>query len=412
MSEIMCYRFNHSDHQRRRMAAPSLCIGMAMWLLSQAASGAIDKITSSTPATLLMPAQPVPVAALLDVGIVAFDDGLDLTSEDDTVFPEVRLAETIYFSSQLLRVLEKSGGWGAVRVIPTDAVVVDVYLLGVIVQSDGETLEIEVTARDSSNQVWFTRRYKTTVGTYAYDRRRKDNQDAFQNLFVRISNDLLGYRESLSDARAIAIRQLAELRFAQQFSPDAFNEYTEDNSDGTRRLARLPANTDPLLMRVRKIRERDYLYIDRMQEYYDGFAKQMHGPYQEFRRASFTSVVKSRQLKKQGQQRIVAGIGTIIAGIYGRLESDSGAGRLASSTTAGAGGLLVKSGLEQKQKAASLDESVSEMGSSLESTLAPQVIELEDRTVTLTGNVQAQYDQWQNLLAQIYRQERTLPNNE
>jgi hypothetical protein len=74
--------------------------------------------------------------------------------------------------------------------------------------------------------------------------------------------------------------------------------------------------------------------------------------------------------------------------------------------------MILKSGLEQKQQAASFDESVAEMGASLESTLAPQVIELEDRTITLTGNVQAQYQQWQQLLGQIYRQERSVPGDD
>ena len=46
------------------------------------------------------------------------------------------------------------------------------------------------------------------------------------------------------------------------------------------------------------------------------------------------------------------------------------------------------------------------MGSSLESEIAPQVIALEDRTITLTGTVKAQYDQWQKLMEQIYIQER------
>jgi len=49
--------------------------------------------------------------ALLDVGIPTLNDGLSLTDEDDTVFPEVRFAEAIYFSNQLAKVMEKSGAW-------------------------------------------------------------------------------------------------------------------------------------------------------------------------------------------------------------------------------------------------------------------------------------------------------------
>ena len=401
-------RLTDSNARRMHTAAATLLLALIM----PNALAAIDKVTSSTPLTLATPTKPIAMEALLDVGITALDDGLDLTDEDDTVFPEVRMAESVYFSSQLLRVLEKSGAWGAVRVVPSSDAVVDLYISGTILQSDGETLDLQINARDSSGQQWLDQRYRTTVGKYAYDRRRKNAHDAFANLFISIANDLLDYREQLAERDAIELRQLSEMRFAEQFSSAAFAEYTQTQRDGSIEIVRLPADSDPLLARVRRIRERDYLYIDRMQEHYDGFAKQMHLPYQEFRRASYDSVVKSRQLKKQGNQRIVAGIGTILAGIYGRMESDSGAGRLASTTTAGAGGMILKSGLEKKQQAASYDESVAEMGASLESTLAPQVIELEDRTVTLTGNVQAQYQQWQELLAKIYREERSVPGDD
>ena len=70
---------------------------------------------------------------------------------------------------------------------------------------------------------------------------------------------------------------------------------------------------------------------------------------------------------------------------------------------------MLKAGLDKKQKASEYNESVAEMGSSLEAEIAPQVIELEDRTVTLTGTVQAQYQQWQDLLGKIYQQERGTP---
>ena len=388
---------------------------LALVWLSFAAFGseaAIDKITSSTPIGLLSPSKALAVEELLDVGILVLDDGVDLMDEEDTSLPEVRMAESVYFSSQLHRVLEKSGAWGALRVIPSKDIVVDLYLSGVIIQSDGETLDLKVKATDSSGKKWMEKQYQQRVGKYAYDRRLKKTGDPFQNLFIRIANDLLNFRETLSRQEAVKLRSLSEIRFAQQFSPKAFDVYTIEKSSNTLELVRLPAENDPILERVRRIRDREYLYIDRMQEYYDEFASKMHAPYQEFRRSSYDSVVKSRQLKKQGNQRMLAGAGIILAGIYGRTQSDSGAGRLASTVGAGAGGMIVKSGLEKKQQAASYDESLAEMGSSLEATLTPQVIELEDRTVTLTGNVEAQYQQWQELLAQIYREERGIVKND
>jgi hypothetical protein len=369
-------------------------------------NSAVDKITSSTALVLKTPSQPIPEEALLDVGIPVLNDGLYLTDDEDTVFPEVRFAEAIYFSNQLAKVLEKSGAWGAIRVTPSDEVIMDLYIIGTILQSDGETLDLQIEVKDSSGKRWLSKDYKQTVGKYAYDRRLKSLGDPFQNLFIRIANDLLSYREKLSNRRAIELRTMSELRFAKAFSAQAFDSYISEKRNGTLVIDKLPADNDSILVRVRKIRERDYLYIDTMQDYYDGFTQQMHLAYQDFRRASYDSVVKARQLNRQGNQRIVAGIGAILAGIYGRSEADTRIASDAGTATAAVGGFALKSGLDKKQQAAAYNESVAEMGSSLEAEIAPQVIELEDRTVTLTGTVQAQYQQWQELLQKIYQQER------
>ncbi|MDP6198606.1 MAG: hypothetical protein QF884_05690 [Porticoccaceae bacterium] len=391
--------------------APYLALIGIVFILIQLAvapdvNSAVDKITSSTALVLKTPSQPIPEEALLDVGIPVLNDGLYLTDDEDTVFPEVRFAEAIYFSNQLAKVLEKSGAWGAIRVTPSDEVIMDLYITGTILQSDGETLDLQIEVKDSSGKRWLSKDYKQTVGKYAYDRRLKSLGDPFQNLFIRIANDLLSYREKLSNQRAIELRTMSELRFAKTFSAQAFDSYISEKRNGTLVIDKLPADNDSILVRVRKIRERDYLYIDTMQDYYDGFTQQMHLAYQDFRRASYDSVVKARQLNRQGNQRIVAGIGAILAGIYGRSEADTRIASDAGTATAAVGGFALKSGLDKKQQAATYNESVAEMGSSLEAEIAPQVIELEDRTVTLTGTVQAQYQQWQELLQKIYQQER------
>ena len=388
-----------------RTAIKAVLVAMALLALPPAVA-AVDKVTSSTALVLKTPTAPIPEAALLDVGIPTLNDGLYLTDEDDTVFPEVRFAEAIYFSNQLAKVMEKSGAWGAIRVTPSADVVMDIYISGTILQSDGETMDLQITVKDTSGKKWFSKKYKQTTGKYAYDRRLKSLGDPFQNLFVRIANDVLAFREKLSDQQAIELRTISELRFAKIFSPEAFDEYISAKRDGTLSIARLPAENDSILQRVYKIRDRDYLYIDTMQDYYDGFSQQMHLAYQDFRRASYDSVVKARQLDKQGNRRIITGIGSILAGIYGRSQADTRMASDASTATAAVGGFILKSGLEKKQQSAAYNESVAEMGSSLEAEIAPQVIELEDRTVTLTGTVTVQYEQWQELLHKIYKQER------
>jgi hypothetical protein len=385
----------------------AVCITIIIALSStQPAIAAVDKITSSTKLVLNTASSTMPESALLDVGILKLDAGLELTDEDDTVFPEIRFAEAIYFSNQLAKILEKSGSWGAVRVIPNKDIIVDLTLTGTILQSDGETLDLEIELVDSSGKLWFSQRYKQMVGKYAYDLRLKSLGDPFQNLFVRIANDMLTYREKLTHRQALQLRNLSELRFAKVFSPAAFDSYIREKRDGTLTIERLPAVNDKLMLRVLKIRERDYLYVDSMHDYFDEFSQRMHLPYQDFRRSSYDSVVKARQLKKQGNRRIAAGVGAVLAGIYGRSQATSSVANDASIATAAVGGYAIKSGLEKKQQSAAYNEAVAEMGISLETDIAPQVIKLEDQTVTLTGSVQAQYRQWQALLQKIYVQER------
>jgi hypothetical protein len=72
----------------------------------------------------------------------------------------------------------------------------------------------------------------------------------------------------------------------------------------------------------------------------------------------------------------------------------------------GAGAVMVQSGLQKRSEAKLHEAALEELGSSLAADLKPRVVELEDRTVTLTGNVEAQYEQWRALLREIYRTER------
>jgi len=371
---------------------------------------AVDKVTSSTLAPIQTPSEPMPPESLLDVGIPPLGDGLALTDEDDTVFPEVRIAETIYFSNQLAKTMEKSGAWGAIRVVPNTAVVMDLYITGTILQSDGETLDLDIQVHDTSGRQWLQERHRQVVGKYTYDRRLKTLADPFQNLFTAIANSVLQVRERMTTEDAVRLRQISELRFAREFSPEAFDDYIAEGRNGILTIERLPAENDTILERIAMIRDRDYLYVDTMQDYYDVFSREMHLPYQDFRRASYDSVVKARQLRKRGNRQIIAGIAGIIGGIYGRFNSGSWMAFDGSTAAAAAGGYALKQGLETKQRAAEQTERVAEMGSSLEAVIAPQVIALEDRSVTLTGTVEAQYAQWREMLHRIYEQERTLPN--
>lgn len=79
--------------------------------------------------------------------------------------------------------------------------------------------------------------------------------------------------------------------------------------------------------------------------------------------------------------------------------------RTAGAVGIWAGGTLIKSGLERRAEASMHSAALEELGQSLEADITPQVIELEDRTVQLSGTVEDQYAQWREILADIYATE-------
>jgi len=344
---------------------------------------------------------------LLDVGIVQFNAGLEQEEEpdeDELVFPELRRAESRYIAVTLADALQSSQGWGAVRVIPSERTNIDVTVTGKIVQSDGETLTVDVTVTDSRGQVWFTKQYTEQASHYAYDRKHPTEGDAFQGIYNRISNDMLIYRQRLSSQYIAELRTISEIKFAQSFSPNAFDRYLVQDEDGLYKLTALPADNDPMLMRVRRIRERDYLFVDTLQGYYDTFVKTMETPYQEWRAMSYEEVKQMRELKRKARNNTIMGVAAIVGGIAAA-GAGGGAARQAGNVAVAGGGYLVKSGFDRRSEAKMHIEALQELGDSMEAEVEPRIVELEDRTVTLSGSVENQYRQWRELLREIYEVE-------
>ena len=271
--------------------------------------------------------------------------------------------------------------------------------------SDGETLTLDINVSDTSNRHWYKKSYTETVGQYAYNQGRQNNRDPFQGLFNRIANDLLQYRQQMSTDQASKLRTISSLKFARDFSPEAFGDHIKEAPGGQLEVIRLPAVNDPILLRIERIRERDYLYVDTMQEHYDAFSRRMRKPYQDWRMATYEELASVRELKRQSRNRTIGGIAAVIGGILAA-GSNNGSIQNAGIVSIGAGALLVKSGFAKKAELKIHEDVLAELSQSLEAEVEPRIIELEDRTITLTGNVEAQYTQWKALLKEIYQAER------
>ena len=352
----------------------------------------------------------IPENQLLDVGIGIFNPGVDALSKTEPGESlNIREAEARFMPHVLRDTLQNTGNWGMVRIIPNRQSEMDVWVDAEILRSDGSTLELQVTVEDSSGKRWYSKRYSGDASSYSYNRSVAKRTELFQGVYNKITNDMLAFYGQLDAVEIATIRLITELKFAKQFSEQAFGEHLATNRQGNLYITRLPADDDPILQRVRQIRQRDYTFVDTMQDYYDGFYRVMDVPYLEWRKAFYEEGEALREVQAQSNQRLVGGALAVLAGILAQ-GSGSDITRAAGAVGIGAGAGVFMSGLNKREEAKIHAEALIEISNSLDAEIEPHSIELEERSVTLTGSVNDQYGQWKQILKEIYETETGATN--
>lgn len=362
----------------------------------------------------------IPEAELLDVALRHLDAGVPAELIDDEealdkkrIYPDVRVAESRLLPMRLRTTLEASGQWGAVRVVPEAVQFVDVVVTGRIIESTGSRLELAITAIDASGRVWIKDRLYASdadLGSYKTDASLRA-RDPFQNVYAQIANDLVTARDALTSAEKRELRHIAQLRFAQDLDPRSFEGYLQRSSDGRYRLTRLPADNDPAVVRIAKIRERDATVIDTLDGYTQEFSDKLFDPYGSFRRTSREAIEREDKARAQAMTRTALGAAAVLGSIFASsncASTDYNCRRIDSAVrTAGAvGGVAaVMSGIQKFSDAKVAAQEVKELASSFSSEAAVQTVDVEGRTLKLTGTAEEQYREWRRLLAAIYREE-------
>ena len=195
---------------------------------------------------------------LLDIGITNFEPGVpeDNNPVKSGVYEEIRSAEARYLPYHIKTTLQSTGYWGAVRVIPSTTVYTDVYLRGEIERSDGEFVTLNVRVSDATGREWFENTYSMQTGVRSYSSNRDRANDPYQKVFNDLANDLRQYAATLTPREISQIRQVSELKFFADMAPTAYGEHLAEDKEGMTVIQRLPAENDPMVGRLRQIRER------------------------------------------------------------------------------------------------------------------------------------------------------------
>ncbi len=388
-----------------------LLLLLALALLSACATTGGSQKKLTPPVVLEKISQELPEAQLLDVWIELFDPGKLPEKEKEALglSDEIREAEARYMPVQLRGVMERTGYWGAIRVVPYNTEGAEVLVRGKILESNGEELELRISAEDASGRVWFKKIYKGRVNSETYEN-LPQSIDSFQMVYRNIANDLAKFRNKLSDQDRIAIRQFANVRFAADMAPDAFAGHLQQDEKGMYQLNRLPAENDPAFQRVQIVRERDFLLIDTLNGHFDNYYLGMSSPYHEWRKARSYEAEALREIKRKANTRKVLGALAILGAIAIETKSSSrsrGTDTLRDVMVIG-GVEAIRQGIDINSQSTIHQAAIEELGFSFSSEAQPMVVEVDGEVYKLTGSAEAQYQQWRDLMRKIYASETGL----
>jgi hypothetical protein len=361
--------------------------------------------TKVGPTAILQAPREIPEDQLLDVGIVVFSsepmNGEKARKEG--THAEIRKAEQNFLPCHLKATLQQSSQWGAVRVLPAETESVDLLIQGRILQSTGETLSVRIEARDAAGRLWLDKAYEAEATSASYAALQPGEKDAFQDLYNRIANDLAEQRMQLTPDSIATIRTVAQLRFANRFAPEVYAGYLKKGSGELLVPNRLPAEGDPMMNRLLKIREREHLYTDALNQQYEGFYQRMWPSYETWRKTSLDEQQARAKIERDALIRQVGGA-LLLAGAIAMGASRREIGPLEIGMAV-IGGQVIVNGYNISKQAEMHSEAIRELSETFGSEMKPVLVEFEGQKYELTGPAEEQFKRWRELLREIYRAE-------
>jgi len=321
---------------------------------------------------------------MLDVGLVIFSPGIPLDESLHSklgIFPEIRKAEAQFMPVLLRQVLLATNAWGVVRVLPDKQVSSELLVNGKIRQSDGSRLVLEVSAWDATGRQWLDKTYTDTATERDYP--ATEGGDPFIDLYRQIANDLLAFRQRLDRRQLQVIREVALMRYAASLSEEAFGSYLQRDPEGIYSLVRLPAEGDPMMVRVERIRNQEHLFVDTVDEQYVNLYEEMAPTYNLWRQYGREQALYQQDYEARAQTRERIGQ----RGTFSAMEQT----------------------YNTYKQIKIQEQDLDEMALGFNNEVAPTVMEASGKVFRLSGTLESQYNEWRSILREIFAIETGLP---
>ena len=347
--------------------------------------------------------EEIPEEQLMDVAILGFksEELTEKETEGEGTNPEIRKAEGNFIAYHLKNTLQQSSHWGAVQVVPSETESVDLVVKGKIHKSNGEVLMVEINVVDATGKTWLDKKYIAEVTEFFYEENKPGEKDVFQDLYDTIANDLAEFKDTLGPSEIENIRTISKLKFAEGYAPDAFGGCLTKNKEDILVINRLPADDDPMMGRLLEVRDREYMYVDILNQYYENFYNEMWPSYEDWRKLTLVEQQAMRKIKREALTRQLIGALLVVGAIAaGSGDSDTVGSMVPAMVIIG--GQVIISGFNVSKEAEIHASAIKELSESFGNEMEPVIVEFEGKQYELTGTAEEQYKRWRELLYEIY----------
>lgn len=354
-------------------------IGWAILLLAGCNATPVERLISPNlpdPLNAELDIANDPPSVALNVGVQVFEVAVDPGGSRLGAEKQVRSVEQRYLPYQLKKTLDRSGYWGAVRVMPRQDLSAELNISGRLLRSDGVVLSFSLRAVDASGNVWLDRIYEDTATFDDYAKDPDFHDDPFQDLYNSAANDLAEVLERKSGEDLNTLLNIATVVYGRELSEEAFGGYLRESEAGLE-LVGLPALNDPAFERIQRIRESEYLFADSIDAHYESLQRQLGQTYAWWRHYSHELIMGNRRLETVDATRGAT------RGSWYSLER------------------VYKTYQESKMN----EDALRELTESFDRETEPTVTEISGKVVQLNGTLDFQMDEWRRLLRQAWEQD-------
>ena len=346
--------------------------------------------------------------------------------KEEEVWPELRKAETVRVALKLQSTLEKTDLFSKVIVSPDTSVSADLFLLGVIHESNGEDFKMSVELYDTTGDRWLKKKtFKHRTNEKWFATSSTAESDPFESVYYDVARAVAkvvvkeGKRHAkvaAKNAKYIAkgkenkvrmsdidkLVMIRQLLFARALAPDLYGETIEEKG-GKWKLAYMPLTDDEEWGRVQAVKAADDKFLDHSTTNYELLTVEIDEPYSVWQRDAYPIARDARKARDTANAKMVLGVLGALAGAAAASSGgSSGTTQTAGLVAATAGVVAIASSFKSREESRNQAAMLDELGNSVQGVIAPKVIEMRDRQVELSGTATEQLAQWRSLLKEIY----------